>query len=48
MAKAINAMHCIQLLPNRNFEAMGAQLISGVQQILMVLGAQGAQNHEMY
>ena len=32
----------LPLLPNRNFEAMGAQLISGAQQILMVLGAQGA------
>ena len=27
---------------NRKFEAVGAQLISGAQQILMVLGAQGA------
>ena len=34
-----------QFLPKRNFEAMGAQFISGVQLILMVLGAQ---NHEMY
>ena len=29
----------LPLLPNRNFEAMGAQLISGAQQILMLLGA---------
>ena len=39
--------HLVSLAPNtinicRNFEAMGAQLI------LIVLGAQGAQNHEMY
>ena len=27
---------------------MRAQLVSGVLQILMVLRAQGAQNHEMY
>ena len=38
----------LPMLPNRNFEAMGAQLVSGVLQILMVLRAQGAQNHEMY
>ena len=29
------------------FEAMGAQLISGAQQILMVLGAQGVQGDQM-
>ena len=31
------------MLPTCFLEAMGAQLILGAQQILMVLGAQGAQ-----
>ena len=36
----------LPLLPNRNFEAMGAQLISGAQQISMVLGL-GSQGDQM-